>query len=139
MRTALALTALAAAGLAVGGVAVANAASPAPAATAAPATPVKARHKARPALHSDAVRRGPHGSFVTVGTQRGTVTAVSPTSLTARSADGFERTYVLGPDSKVRLDKKDATVTDLKVGEKVGVTALQTGSTWTARRAVARS
>lgn len=144
----LAVSGLAVVALAGTGAAVANAATPtastSPSTTAsAPAAPkahqAHQAHKARAALHSESVRRAKGGTFVTVGTQRGVVTAVTPTSLTARSADGFSRTYVLGADTKVRVDKQPAGVAGLKVGEKVGVTALETGDTWTAKRAIARS
>ena len=137
MRTrTLALAGLTTAAVAAGGISVASAATPSSAPTGGT---VVTKHKARAPLHAEAVRRGKGGAFVTVGTQRGEVTAVSATSLTERSADGFTRTYVLTPDSKVLLDKKTVAATAVQVGQKAGVVALRTGDTWTVRRLAARS
>lgn len=134
----LALAGLTAVAVATGGIAVANAATPTPTPSAGTGT-VVTKHKPRPALHGEAVRRGKGGTFVTVGTQRGEVTAVSATSITEKSIDGFTRTYALTPDSKVLLDKKTATATAVQVGQKAAVVAVKTGDTWTVRRLAARS
>ncbi len=140
MRTRnLALAGLTVAAVATGGIAVANAATPTPSPSGGAASTAAKAHQVRPTLHAEAVRRGKAGTFVTVGTQRGEVTAVSTTSLTEKSADGFTRTYVLTPDSKVLLDKKTVAATDVQVGQKAGVVALKTGDTWTVRRLAARS
>jgi hypothetical protein len=143
-RTAIAVSAVAAVVLVGSGVAVAEAATPAtpaPSSTtsSAPTAGAAAKKHARVPLHADAVRRGPKGTFVTHDLQRGDITAVSATSLTMRSADGFTRTYVLDATTKVRIGKATAAAGDLKVGEKVRVRGVQAGSTWTAKRTVARS
>ena len=53
---------------------------------------------ARPdSVHSEVVVANGDGGFTTEVTQVGTLTAVSPTSITARSADGFTATYVIPP------------------------------------------
>ena len=46
-------------------------------------------------LHGEFVVPGGPGAFTTVLTQTGTITAISPTSVTVRSDDGFSQTYVI--------------------------------------------
>ena len=79
--------------------------------------------------------RGLHGSFVvekadggyqTVLTQQGTATAVSDTSITVKSSDGFVATYRLTDDSAV-LSGPEGTEA-IAEGADVAVTALKTGS-----------
>ena len=46
-------------------------------------------------MHGEFVVRDGAGGYTTVLTQTGTVTAISPTSITVRSEDGFSQTYVI--------------------------------------------
>jgi hypothetical protein len=46
-------------------------------------------------LHGEFVVPGGSGGYSTVLTQTGTVTAISPTSITVRSEDGYSQTYVI--------------------------------------------
>ena len=46
-------------------------------------------------LHGEFVVPDGAGGYTTVLTQTGTVTAISPTSITVRSEDGFSQTYVI--------------------------------------------
>jgi hypothetical protein len=46
-------------------------------------------------LHGEFVVPDGAGGYTTVLTQTGTVTAISPTSITVRSEDGFSQTYVM--------------------------------------------
>jgi hypothetical protein len=48
-----------------------------------------------PTLHGEYVVADGNGGFRTDLTQSGTVTAISPTSITVRSQDGFSQTYVI--------------------------------------------
>ena len=48
-------------------------------------------------LHGEFVTAAPGGGYRTVVTQTGVITALSPGSITARSADGFTQTYVIPP------------------------------------------
>ncbi len=66
--------------------------------------------------------------------QRGPVDQISDKSLTVKSKDGFSATYVLTGDTKVRKQKADIPVGDLKVGDRVRVVATKDGSTLTAVR-----
>jgi hypothetical protein len=47
-------------------------------------------------LHGEYVVADDHGGFSTLMTQTGTITAISPTAVTARSSDGFTQAYVIG-------------------------------------------
>jgi hypothetical protein len=80
--------------------------------------------------------RGVHGSFVvedadggyqTVLTQQGTATAVSETSITVKSDDGFVATYRLTDESMVMSGPSGTDA--IAKGADVAVTALKTGST----------
>jgi hypothetical protein len=76
-------------------------------------------------LHGSYVVEDPDGGYRTVLTQRGKVTSVSGTSLTVRSADGFEATYRLTDDTSV-LSGTDGT-DDIAKGADVAVTGLRDG------------
>jgi Cu/Ag efflux protein CusF len=116
-----------------GGVAFAAGGSTPPVATpAASAT----HHKARPARraeHGELTVRAGKGTQV-VDVQRGQVTAVSATSVTVRSKDGFSATYVVGSSSKVRAAKKAASISAVRTGDRVGVVAVRSGGVVTVRR-----
>jgi|GEM_PF-1634140 len=76
-------------------------------------------------LHGSYVVEDPDGGYRTVLSQRGEVTAVSSTSLTVRSDDGFTATYRLTDDTSV-LAGTDGT-DDIEQGADVAVTALREG------------
>ena len=75
-------------------------------------------------LHGEFVVPDGHGGFQTDIVQVGTVTAVSRTSITARSDDGFTGTYVIPPAAT------DSTV-PFGVNAKVSIRATRTGGTQT--------
>ena len=52
---------------------------------------------ALPALHGELVVSDGKGGYSTMLTQTGTITAISPTSITVRSTDNFIQTYDLQP------------------------------------------
>ncbi|AEH08106.1 MULTISPECIES: hypothetical protein [Protofrankia] len=87
-------------------------------------------------------RRGLHGEFVThsdggyrtIGAQRGTVSAVSGSSLTIRSDDGYTVSYTVTDETIVRHGRDRAKISDVKVGDTVGVVAGVDGSTRSAVR-----
>lgn len=84
-----------------------------------------------------------HGTFVvpnqdgtgyqTVQMQRGTVTAVSATSISVKSDDGFTATYVVDADTKVN---RDGAIADITADADVMVMATVDGATATAQRIV---
>jgi len=111
--------------------------TPAPAATSTPAAP--AHHKARTVLgrleHGQFTVRAKNGDQV-IDVQRGQVVAVSATSVTVRSVDGFTATYTVGSTAKVRVQKQASTITNVHTGDKVSVAATHSGATDTLRRLV---
>ncbi|WP_103348740.1 hypothetical protein [Amycolatopsis sp. CA-128772] len=74
------------------------------------------------ALHGEYVSSDGNGGYVTKITQTGEVTALSATSLTAKSDDGFSKTYTI----------TSAQATGLATGDTVTVVATESGSTATA-------
>ncbi len=70
------------------------------------------------------------GGYQTVDVQRGTVTAVSATSVTVKSADGYSLTYTV--TSKTLVDAQAAGIGSVKKGDSVIITATVSGSTPTA-------
>ena len=77
-------------------------------------------------LHGSYVTAKQGGGYQTVDVQQGTVTGVSSTSITVKSADGFSQTYVVKPDTTVHADKDG--IGSIKTGDEVGVVAIQNGS-----------
>ncbi|CAN5766838.1 hypothetical protein BH09ACT7_BH09ACT7_34990 [soil metagenome] len=51
-------------------------------------------------LHGEFVVSDGHGGYTTELTQTGAVTSISDTAITARSADGFTRTYLIDADTR---------------------------------------
>jgi hypothetical protein len=70
------------------------------------------------------------GGYQTIDVQSGTVTAVSSTSITVKSADGYTASYAVS--SKTLVDAQAAGIGSVKKGDTVYVTASVSGSTATA-------
>lgn len=118
----------------VGGVAYsasADTGTPTPSASSTAAPKPAATKDRQPAW----LRRMEHGSFTarvnktdqTFDVQRGVVTAVSPTSISVRSLDGYAKTYAVDAGTKVRQNGKPATIEAVRSGDHVQV--LATGGT----------
>jgi hypothetical protein len=88
----------------------------------------------RGALHGEFTTRAPGGGYQTMATQLGEATAVSATSITVRSEDGFSRTYAV--DDGTLVGAGDEGLADVKTGDRVHVLALVTGGTAKAVRVV---
>ncbi len=73
-------------------------------------------------IHGEFVTAAPGGGWQTIATQRGEVTAVSATSLTIRSEDGFSRTYSV--DDNTLVNAGNEGIDDVENGDDVRVTAL---------------
>jgi len=125
----------------IAGVAVAallGGAGAALAATAAPAPPGFRHFGPGPglggflfgALHGQFVIRKPGGGYETVDVQNGQVTAVSTTSITLKSADGFTKSYRV--TSSTLVDAQRDGIGSVKVGNQASVQATVSGSTATA-------
>jgi hypothetical protein len=82
------------------------------------------------AVHGQFVVPKSGGGYQTVDVQRGKVTAVSSTSLTVKSADGFSATYAVS--SSTIVDAQRDGIGSVKDGNQVYVTATVSGSTATA-------
>ena len=82
------------------------------------------------AVHGQFVVPKSGGGYQTIDTQRGSVTAVSDTSITVKSADGFTRTYEV--TSSTNVDAVRYGIGSVKTGHQVAVTATASGSTATA-------
>ena len=82
------------------------------------------------AVHGEFVVPRSGGGFQTIDTQRGAVTAVSATSITVKSADGFIKTYQLM--SSTNVDAQRNGIGSVKTGHQVMVMATVSGGTATA-------
>lgn len=77
-------------------------------------------------LHGELVVPKAGGGYQTVEVQRGQATAVSKTSITVKSADGFSRTYDV-TDSTLVNSGRDG-ITSIAVGKDVAVQGVKNGS-----------
>ncbi len=82
------------------------------------------------ALHGQFVVAKPGGGYQTVDVQNGQVTAVSSTSITLKSSDGFTRSYAVS--SSTIVDAERAGIGSVKAGNQALVLATVSGSTATA-------
>jgi len=71
----------------------------------------------------------------TLDVQRGAVTAVSPTSITVKSQDGYTHSYAVNQTTRVRSGKARGSIGDVHSGDEVFVV----GSAGDALRILARS
>lgn len=76
-------------------------------------------------IHGEFTTKAPGGGYQTVATQHGDVTAVSATSITVKSEDGFSRTYSV--DDNTLVNAGNDGIADVKSGDKVHVVAIVTG------------
>lgn len=82
------------------------------------------------ALHGQLVVPKPGGGYETVDVQNGQVTAISTTSITLKSADGYSKSYAVV--SSTIVDAQRDGIGSVKVGNKVVLMATVSGSTATA-------
>ncbi len=76
------------------------------------------------------------GKLVTLQLDHGTVSAVGGGSITIAEAGGTSVSVATTAQTRVRKDKKPATLADLKVGDEVVVTSTVDGGSATAKRVV---
>jgi hypothetical protein len=86
------------------------------------------------AIHGQFVAPKPGGGYQTIDTQRGSVTAVSTTSITVKSSDGYTKTYQV--TSSTNVDAQRAGIGSVKPGQAVSVLATAHGSSATATQIV---
>jgi hypothetical protein len=82
------------------------------------------------ALHGQFVVAKPGGGYETVDIQRGKVTAVSGSSVTLRSADGFTGTYAI--KSSTIVDAQRNGIGSVKAGNQASLLATVSGGSATA-------
>jgi hypothetical protein len=82
------------------------------------------------ALHGQLVVTKPGGGYQTVDVQTGQVTAVSTTSITLKSADGFTKSYTV--TSSTLVDAQRDGIGSVKVGNQATMQATVSGSSATA-------
>jgi hypothetical protein len=87
------------------------------------------------ALHGEIVFQDASGDYVTMTIQQGEVTAVSDTSLSLDSADGFSATYALTDETRSMSPDADG-MTGIAVGDTVNVVAMGTNGDRTAELVV---
>jgi hypothetical protein len=83
-------------------------------------------------IHGSFTVKGPSGTYETIDTQYGTAEAVSSSSITVKSADGFSQTYVIGSSTIVLAEPNG--IQSVKVGDTVSIQGLVSGSSVTAER-----
>jgi hypothetical protein len=88
-------------------------------------------------LHGQFVVAKPGGGDQTVDVQNGQVTAVSSTSITLKSSDGFTMSYVVA--SSTLVDAQRDGIGSVKVGNQASVLATVSGSTATAASIIDRT
>jgi len=86
------------------------------------------------AVHGTAVVPKSGGGYQTVTFQNGKVTAVSSTSITLHSADGYSHTYPVTSSTNVNAQRDG--IGSIKVGNQVVVTATVSGSSTTVIRII---
>ena len=86
------------------------------------------------ALHGEFVVPDGNGGYRTMLVQRGQVTAVSSSSITVRSDDGYSRTYAVTADTIVNA-RRDG-ISSIRTGSSVRLVAVQAGNTATATAVV---
>jgi hypothetical protein len=83
-------------------------------------------------LHGEATVQTKEG-LKTIAVQRGTVTAITDTSVTVKSTDGFTQTWTFGPNLSVVEHRATVQPSAVKTGAEIGVAGPHEGSTYTAR------
>ncbi len=79
-------------------------------------------------LHSEeVVQRGT--TYVTIDEQSGKVTAVTPTSITVKSSDGYIATYVVGSATRIGKKGDAAKISEVAVGDTVRIEGTKSGGT----------
>jgi hypothetical protein len=86
------------------------------------------------AVHGTAVVPKSGGGYQTIAFQNGKVTAVSSTSITLHSADGYSHSYQVTGATLVNAQRDG--IGSIKAGNQVIVTATVSGSTTTATRII---
>ncbi|NUT35260.1 MAG: hypothetical protein HOV79_19575 [Hamadaea sp.] len=87
----------------------------------------------RNTLHGEAVVQKKDGTTVTIAVQRGVITALTETSVTVKSADGYTLTWTLGDGLRVVEKRRSVQPSAVKVGQEVGIAGAKEGDASIAR------
>lgn len=85
-------------------------------------------------LHGEQVVKTEEGTIVTYRNVHGTVTAISDSSISVRSEDGFSATFAINADTAFGSKRQAGSREDVQVGSEVGVMGRVDGSTAVAER-----
>jgi hypothetical protein len=116
-----------------------TATEPAPTATSTPGADRRGkRHTLRVflrknMLHGEAVVMTKDGTTKTIVVQRGTVTALTATTITVKSTDGFTLTWTLGDPLRVVEHRTTIQPSQVAVGAEVGIAGSKDGDKTVAR------
>jgi hypothetical protein len=88
---------------------------------------------AKNTLHGEAVVQTKDGQTVTVVVQRGTITELTDSSVTVKSADGFTLTWRYADNLRVVEKRQTVQPSEVKVGMDVGVAGAKDGASAVAR------
>lgn len=78
--------------------------------------------------------------YVTMQMQRGTVSGISGSTFTVESSDHYSQQYTEDSNTKVRIDRQQASFSQLKNGELVGVLAMKNSDgSYTAKFIIVRT
>lgn len=81
-------------------------------------------------IHGEFVTAKTGGGYQTLATQVGDVTAVSGSSITVKSEDGYSKAYVVNDNTMVNAGNDG--IADVKTGDKVRITAIKEGNNYRA-------
>jgi hypothetical protein len=84
-----------------------------------------------PGIHGEFVTPKQGGGYQTIATQNGEVTAVSESSITVKSEDGYTKKYSID-DNNTNVSAGDDGTEDVKVGDQVHVMAIKDGDNYNA-------
>jgi hypothetical protein len=84
-------------------------------------------------LHGEATVEKPGGGTSVVRFQNGVISAISGSTMTVKSTDGFTATYTVNGTSRILLNGTDGTLSKLSKNDQVRVLAVQSGSSTVAK------
>lgn len=93
-------------------------------------------HRDHMLLHADGVAMNRDGETFEVRVQKGIIRAVSETSITLESPDGFTATYVIDEDTTIVERREEVEPSSLEEGEMAKVFAVADGERYVAKRIV---
>ena len=84
-------------------------------------------------LHGEATVAKPSGGTTVLRFQNGTISAVSGSTMTVKSTDGYTATYTVDKTSRITLNGSDGTLSKLKKNDQVRVVGIQSGTSTVAK------